>query len=206
MANVVATTGYAIATGRLIGSTPTQPEPKYVGWGTGSGTSAVTDVALFTQAPEARVSGTTSQITTTTSNDTYQILATITAGTTETITNVGAFDLSTLAPQTTLSASVTSSGQTSISVTSASGFPNSGNYVIQVLTEAMLVTGGQGTTTWTVTRGYNGSTALSSIASLSNVTGGPTTTGGNLFVKSDFSGLALNSGDSIAFTLQVVAS
>jgi hypothetical protein len=48
---------------------------------------------------------------------------------------------------------------TSITVTSAAGFPTSGNYSILIDTEQMLVTGGQGTTTWTVTRGQGGTTA-----------------------------------------------
>jgi len=43
--------------------------------------------------------------------------------------------------------------QTTINVASASGFPGSGDYDIIVDGEEMTVTGGQGTTTWTVTRG-----------------------------------------------------
>lgn len=58
---------------------------------------------------------------------------------------------------TTLAAGVTSSG-TTITVASASGFPTSGTYTIQVDSEQMTVTAGQGTTTWTVTRGVNGTT------------------------------------------------
>jgi len=42
-----------------------------------------------------RVSGTTSQVTTSTTNDTYQVVGTQTAGTSETITNAGLFDAST---------------------------------------------------------------------------------------------------------------
>lgn len=49
---------------------------------------------------------------------------------------------------------------TSMPVTSAAGFPGSGNYYIAVDTganfEIMQVTAGQGTTTWTVTRGVSG--------------------------------------------------
>jgi predicted CXXCH cytochrome family protein len=56
---------------------------------------------------------------------------------------------------TTLAANVTTGSQTSITVASASGFPMT-DFVIEVGAEQMLVTGGQGTTTWTVTRGYNG--------------------------------------------------
>ncbi len=47
----------------------------------------------------------------------------------------------------------------SISVTSAAGFPTSGNYQIMIGSEQLTVTAGQGTTTWIVTRGVNGTTA-----------------------------------------------
>lgn len=61
---------------------------------------------------------------------------------------------------TTLNGAINSS-VTSITVASATGFPAFGNYVIQIASEQMLVTGGQGTTTWTVTRGFNGTVAAS---------------------------------------------
>jgi hypothetical protein len=49
--------------------------------------------------------------------------------------------------------------QTTITVTSAAGFPQSGTYVINIGSEQLEVTGGQGTLVWTVTRGFNGTTA-----------------------------------------------
>jgi hypothetical protein len=52
------------------------------------------------------------------------------------------------------------SGGTTLAVTSAAKFPASGNYKIQVDNEIMRVTGGQGTTSWTVTRGIDGTTAV----------------------------------------------
>jgi hypothetical protein len=52
-----------------------------------------------------------------------------------------------------------STTDTSIRVNSASGFPTSGNYTILVDSEHMLVTGGQGTTTWTVSRHADSTTA-----------------------------------------------
>ncbi len=67
--------------------------------------------------------------------------------------------VATRAGATTLAAAITSTTATSISVASATGFPQSGVYPIVVDSEVMFVTGGQGTTTWTVTRGANGSTA-----------------------------------------------
>lgn len=59
---------------------------------------------------------------------------------------------------TTLAAAISSSMATSISVSSATGFPSSGNFRILIDSEYMIVTGVSGTT-WTVTRGAEGSTA-----------------------------------------------
>ena len=92
MATLLVNTGKAIVTNYLNGGAATQP--KYVGWGTGAGTTAATDTTLFTEVLP-RVSGTTTQQTTSTTNDTYQVVATQTAGTSETITNAGVFDAST---------------------------------------------------------------------------------------------------------------
>lgn len=47
----------------------------------------------------------------------------------------------------------------SITVASAAGFPTSGNYQIKIGSEQLTVTAGQGTTTWTVMRGVNSTTA-----------------------------------------------
>ena len=91
MATLLVNTGRAIITSRLnSGGTV----PQYVGWGTGAGTTGATDTTLFTEVLP-RVSGTVSQVTTSTTNDTFQVVATQTAGTTETITNAGLFDAST---------------------------------------------------------------------------------------------------------------
>jgi uncharacterized protein YceK len=63
---------------------------------------------------------------------------------------------------TTLSGAMTST-QTTLTVASATGFPSS-QFLIRVDDESMLVTGGFGTTTWTVTRGASGSTAASHVS------------------------------------------
>jgi hypothetical protein len=118
MATLLVTSGHGIVTNRLGGGGTT---PNYVAWGTGSGTTSASDTTLFTEVTP-RVSGTTSQVTTSVTNDTFQIVGTQTAATSETITNAGVFDAS---------------------------------------------------------------------------------TSGNLFVKGDFTGIALNSGDSIQFTFKV---
>jgi hypothetical protein len=65
--------------------------PKYVGWGTGAGTAAITDTTLFTEASETRVAGAESQVTTTVTGDTYRTVATLTADAGKTITNAGTF-------------------------------------------------------------------------------------------------------------------
>lgn len=70
---------------------------------------------------------------------------------------------------TTLNGSITS-GSASVVVTSATNFPASGSYYAQIraegsnTTEDVLITAGQGTTTWTITRAQN-STAASAHAS-----------------------------------------
>lgn len=89
-ATLVVNTGKAIVTNRLRGA---GTEPVFVAWGTGAGTTAATDTTLFTEASEARVTGTSSQFTTTTNNDTYRVVGTMTvAGSGKTITNAGLFD------------------------------------------------------------------------------------------------------------------
>jgi len=64
---------------------------------------------------------------------------------------------------TTLGSAITAS-QTTIPAASASGFPASGTYRVRIDDEDMTVTGGQGTTTWTVTRGVNGTTAAAHVS------------------------------------------
>ena len=61
-------------------------------------------------------------------------------------------------------ASAMNSTQTTLTVASAAGFPTS-TFRIRIDDEYMTVTGGFGTTTWTVTRGVNGSTAASHVTS-----------------------------------------
>lgn len=121
LATVFTHAGKAIVTNRMIGA---GTEPRYVAWGTGAGTAAATDTTLFTESTqESRTLGTSSRVTTSQTNDTYQVVGTITVATSnKTITNAGLFDAA---------------------------------------------------------------------------------TGGNLFMKGDFAGIALNVGESIQFTMKV---
>jgi len=120
--------GLDIVTNRVKGS---GTEPVNVGWGTGAGTTAVADTTLFTEklvdlstsAGTDHTAGTSTRQTTTTTNDTYQVVATRTATGAGTVTNAGLFDAA---------------------------------------------------------------------------------SGGNLFLKGDFTGIGLSSGDSIQFTIKAV--
>jgi hypothetical protein len=88
MATVLTNAGKAIVTTRLKGG---GGEPANLGWGTGAGSADVSNTALFAEAPEARMSGASSLQTTNVPNDTYQVVATMTA-TAPRITNAGLFD------------------------------------------------------------------------------------------------------------------
>lgn len=96
MATVVVNGGLGIVTNRLKGA---GTEPLHVGWGTGAGTAAVGDTTLFTEALVSLSAGTTdhtagtsTQQTTNTTNDTYQVVATRTATGSGTVTNAGLWD------------------------------------------------------------------------------------------------------------------
>jgi hypothetical protein len=66
---------------------------------------------------------------------------------------------------TTLAAAITTTTQTPITISSATGFPGSGNYVVEIDSEQMLVTSGQGSTSWGVTRAYAGTVAATHLNS-----------------------------------------
>jgi hypothetical protein len=66
----------------------------FVAWGTGAGTAAKGDTTLFTEASEARVVGTVSVVGTGAAA-VYQVVGTLTADGSKTITNAGNFDAST---------------------------------------------------------------------------------------------------------------
>lgn len=97
MATVFTSVGKAFASNKFANGNNTATA-KFIGWGTGAGTSAVGDTTLFTEDTTggyARVSGTQTQATTSVTNDTYQCVGTLTAGAALTITNAGVFDAAT---------------------------------------------------------------------------------------------------------------
>lgn len=97
-ATVVTNIGKAIAARRHIGTTPAQAEPNYIAIGVGasgaSRTAAATDTALSSEV-ETRVAGTSSTVTTTQANDTYQTVGIITASAPRAVDEAGTFDAST---------------------------------------------------------------------------------------------------------------
>jgi hypothetical protein len=68
-------------------------------------------------------------------------------------------ELDTTFTATTLTAAISTTTETSISIASATTFPPHGTFKIKIDTEIMHVTAGNGTTTWTVVRGRDGTTA-----------------------------------------------
>lgn len=97
VATVVTSVGKAIAAKRHIGSSPAQAEPLYVGIGVGATgaarTAAAGDTALSTPV-ESRAAGTSSTVTTTVANDTYQVIGTVTASASRSVDEAGTFDAS----------------------------------------------------------------------------------------------------------------
>ena len=94
MAAILTNVGIAKVNNALNGGAHTPPQ--HVGWGTGTDAAAAANTALQTPAAEARVSGTKTLQTVTVTDDTYQVVATITSASGQTISEVGLFDASTV--------------------------------------------------------------------------------------------------------------
>lgn len=93
LATVYVNGGTAIINNRVIQA---GTAPKNIGWGVGTAAAAVTDSALGTEsAPTTaggRTVGTESRTTITVTNDNYQVVGTVTSGSTLAITEAGLFD------------------------------------------------------------------------------------------------------------------
>ena len=98
MATLLVNAGQAICSGRMLGASPAQAEPKNIGIGSGAGTTAAGDTTLFTEyttgtwTAYARTANAGTQVTGTNTNDTYQVQGTFTAGAAQTVTNAACFD------------------------------------------------------------------------------------------------------------------
>ena len=87
--SIVTNVGLGLITALLAAS-----DHKYVTWGTDGTEAAATDTDMGAESAEDRTSGTQSQQTTTTSNDTYRCVGEITATDTRAIQEVGIFSAS----------------------------------------------------------------------------------------------------------------
>lgn len=100
-ATVLTSLGKGVTAKRLLGATPAQAEPKFLALGTGATgaarTATVSDVALSAELAEGR-SGTNlgATVTTTNSNDTYQVVQTVTATGIRAIDEAALFDAATV--------------------------------------------------------------------------------------------------------------
>jgi hypothetical protein len=210
VATIITRKGKDILSGRLIGATPTQTEPKNISWGTNPAglTAADTDVALFTESTEARVAAAATQQQTTTANDTYQLIGTIIAAGARLIREFAAFDSVTQPASNTVAAGGVVGSAVATTLNTGTAFSPGNNSYIQIRTEVMQVTAGSGTSVLTVTRGQNGSAAISTIAvsdviEPGNPPGNTAVAGGSMFMHADFGVITLASGDSIQFTAKV---
>jgi hypothetical protein len=198
LANTLITAiGKAICADRIRATPATYTSaPKQIGHGgytTGTKTGSVTDQALLFER-ETRVAGTESTVTTTYTGDTYQVQGTISVTATYSANEAMLNDTAGSASfHTTLNGSLTSAA-TSIVVNNAGP---SAAFVAQIEDEVINVTAGGNTTTWTATRGYQGSTAAAHATScdVGKVTG-------NMFMSATFTGIGVNSGDSIQYTVK----
>lgn len=196
MANVIAITLRTLIVNRIIG---TGVEPKFVGWGTGAGTSVLTDTTLFAEKALdlATATGTRPTGTSSAANSAASFTASF-------ATNV-------------MTVTAVASGTLGIGQLVTGATVPASTYISSFGTGV----GGNGTYNLTTTPGTIASQANTSagvgdvhkvVATLTaTATGTVTNAGtfdsstiaaGNLGVKGDFTGVPLNSGDSLALTFQ----
>lgn len=216
---LITSKGRELITFRLKGTPAGTTEPFCMGWGVtppagGPFGANQTDVAPFDEGPENRIGSgftTSSFVTTSTTNDTYQVVGTITATGSRSVVEVFLSELTTKPFSTTVAAGTGTviSSLTNTTMNVGANYTPANNTYVQVRTEVMQVTGGTGTTALTVTRGANGSAAISTIlandiVTLGNPPGTGTfgTTAGSLFFHADHGVMTLATGDSITYTLR----
>ena len=91
----MATVVKIVATGREIAARRLKSlgtEPNRGHWGTGTTAPVDANTTLETPSAEAKVAGTSTIVTTTTTGDTFRVVVTLTSASTQTITEAGLFD------------------------------------------------------------------------------------------------------------------
>jgi hypothetical protein len=170
----------------------------YIGWGTGSGTASATDVSLFNPVGTV-ISGVTSAFTTSTSGDTFVSTGLLTADNYYSITEVGLFDSNSSSTVSSLSNQVNPT-DTTITVSGYNLFPATFPFNVQVSSEVMEVTSGDGNSIFNVIRGANGSSRVTSIIPALTPVVLPNS---NMYIKSTFAGINLLPEDSVLFKVIV---
>lgn len=175
-----------------------------------AGTGQWSDVAPFQESAELRIAGTASVINNTIagSYSTYQLLGTITSGSAQAI-GESFIAMSTTKPYETTLNGTLPTGVFALTVTtnwpavSVPFYLQIDNEVIQVsATSSTLIAS-------TIVRAQNGSSAIGHSTGTAVNLGNPPGSGpsnphsADLFAHAGFQALALNNGDSIAFTWQV---
>jgi len=209
MINLLPTLSRANLVSVLAGSITHIDVPQYLEIGQGPqpalpSDETVSDPLVTVDGPYARIHCTTGAFTTATTNDTYRATGTFLATQQTPITNSGLFDVSTSPPLATLKTPVYTS-DTQVQVFGYNNFPNnSWPFDIQIGSEVMTVVSGNGTDTWNVIRGANGSPiTYAGIPAGSEVYGGLNTSNGNMFFKASFAPIVLAPGESIEFVINI---
>ncbi len=196
--NLITNVGHAGANGRMSNQGSYNPFIN-LAIGTGALSASATDQALEIEATgngSNRVAATASQVTTTVTNDTTQLVHTWTFTASFAITEEGIFDGVTAPTQTTTTQSRINT-DTSVTVTSGTGFTN--NDFLQWEQEIVQVTVGGGSGTFsTIVRAQKGTSAVShaSGTTLNDITAN----GNNLLAHQVFSVVNVSSGDSLQCT------
>ena len=170
----------------------------YIGWGTGTYTAQATDLALSNPYGSV-ISGTSGVTTTNTTGDTFICTGTLTTSGAVTISEVGLFG-SQLSPAVGSLSNQVNPTDTTITISGYSKFSTSFPFNVQVSSEVMTVLSGNGSNVFYVTRAANGSSKSTSIIPALTPVVAPS---GNMFMKSTFSGMTLQSGDSMLFNIQI---
>ena len=208
-------------------NTTTWLKPGFIGWGTANGSNASSvllpatapsntigtgqwsDIAPFYELPESRVAGTLSVTSNTVGAGTVtaQVTGTITATAAESVGESFLVMSSTKPAMSSVATGNMTNVQTSLTTATAMGI--AAPYYIQIDNEVLFVSATAASNVLTVVRGTNATTGaahnLNAGVTLGNVPGAGASNpnNGDMFAHAGFQALALNNGDSIAFTWQV---
>jgi hypothetical protein len=186
LVNVITGSGYSIGL------------PKYLSFGTGLSPALPTDINLSNPLG-VTITGTVSTISTVTSGDTYLCSGSFTATGITSVTEVGLFTSNSSSAVGVLASQVNPT-DTTVTLNGYNAFPGTFPFNIQIASEVMTVTSGNGTNVFNVIRGANGSSSSTSIIpALTPVVG----QAGYLFLKSTFPGINLYSGDTLQFNIGI---